>query len=282
MNYKGYHVLKSMIDENYTDHITYIVSRRDKHVARDYFEEIQETCLKNNLLFFEKEKPSDVTEDYKMAIGWRWLISDYANLIILHDSLLPKFRGFAPLVNALINGEKKAGVTMLFAGDEYDTGDIIFQESIDIHYPITIQQLIEKITPIYVSLSKRFFQLLEKGEKVIGKKQEESKASYSLWRDEEDYHIDWHKSAKEIQRFIHALGFPYKGAFSMVNGKKIRIIDVQIKDDVDVEIRQPGKTIFTENGMPVVVCGKGLIKIVEMYDDYHQPINKLNFRTRFL
>ena len=87
--------------------------------------------------------------DYQLAIGWRWLISGTENLIVLHDSLLPKYRGFAPLVNSLINGEQEIGVTAIWAGPEFDAGEIIFQEKAGICYPIKIQEAIEIVSGLY-------------------------------------------------------------------------------------------------------------------------------------
>jgi methionyl-tRNA formyltransferase len=258
-----------------------VVGGRDQHVKKDYFDDIEKICKSHNIPFAEKEKPVGANVDYKLAIGWRWMIQDYDNLIVMHDSLLPRYRGFAPLVNALINGEKTTGVSMLFASSEYDKGDIIFQERMEIQYPIKIQELIEKIAPLYSIMVEKAIQQLHSSNKLEGKSQDEELATYSLWRDEMDYQINWHQSADQIERFINALGFPYKGAYTMVNERKIRIMEVRVMEDVAIEIRQPGKIIFTENKKPVVVCGKGLLQLLDIRDEDNKPIESIHFRTRF-
>ena len=74
-----------------------------------------------------------------MAVSWRWMIKHPKNkLIVFHDSILPKYRGFAPLVNMLINGEKEIGVSAIFGADEYDSE--IISEKTTISYPIKIQK----------------------------------------------------------------------------------------------------------------------------------------------
>ncbi len=109
MNKKGYRSLRGFIDKYSRELVSYVVSSRDTGIKNDYFSNIQKLCKKNNILFFNKKEYSknSLKEDYKIAIGWKWIIDDFDNLIVLHDSLLPNYRGFAPLVNMLINDEKK-------------------------------------------------------------------------------------------------------------------------------------------------------------------------------
>ena len=70
---------------------------------------------------------------------------------MFHDSLLPKYRGFAPLVKGLICGETRFGVTALFGASQYDAGDILFQASVGITYPIAISDLITRVADCYVT-----------------------------------------------------------------------------------------------------------------------------------
>ena len=96
-----------------------------------------------------------------------------------------------------------------------------------------------------------------------GQAQDESKASYSLWRNEEDYSIDWTRNAADLERFVLALGYPYAGASTFLEDAPLRVLDVGVVDDVEFENRQPGKIFRLEDGCPVVVCGKGLLRITE-------------------
>jgi len=284
MNKKGYSVLKALLSKNFTNHIKFIVGAQDKNVKEDYFQDIKDLCLDNNIEFYERrinEIPK--FDGYKIAIGWRWIISDSERLIVFHDSLLPKYRGFAPLVSMLINGEKEIGVTSLFAEKSYDTGDIIYQFSKKIIYPIKIKEAIDKVSSLYSKLAIKITEEIINDNKLPRKKQDESKASYSLWRDYDDYFINWNNSSEKIKRKVDAVGFPYKGAKAFLNDKEITIKSCETVSDLNIENRDLGKVIFKEEDRPVVVCGKGLLKIKEaIYTDTGNEISPINkFRSRF-
>lgn len=266
MNEKGFKVLEHLLQNFETSIIFQVVVAEDKNVAKDFYKEIVELCKKNKIPFYNKNN-YNLYKGYAFAIGWRWIIPQQEKLIVLHESLLPKYRGFSPLVSALINGDKTIGVTALFASKEYDRGEIIHQEKIEINYPIKIKNAIEQISELYQKIVKIIVNQLLNKEKLKCKIQDESHASYGLWRNEEDYLINWNQDAEQIKRFVNAVGFPYLGASSFIKNKKIRILDVGVLPDVKIENRTPGKVIFIKNQKPIVVCKKGLIQINEMIDD---------------
>lgn len=206
-----------------------------------------------------------------MAIGWRWLINNGARVIVLHDSLLPRYRGFAPLVNSLINGETKIGVTALFASEKgYDAGAIISQRSIDIIPPLAIDTAIKLVGKLY---SEQLVSIVSSDE-LRSMPQDESQATYSPWRDENDYWIDWAQSAEKTHRTILALGYPYKGAKTHLNGNVVTLGSAEVVQDVVVEDRAShvGKVLFTQCDLPVVICGTGLLRVNCAVD---------KFRSRF-
>ncbi|MBU5673838.1 methionyl-tRNA formyltransferase [Paenibacillus brevis] len=285
MNKKGYLILENFINRYGIDPIDVIIISRDPNVQKDYYLEIRDLCLKNGVRVLDRlEIDNSLFENQiAFAIGWRWIINNVNQLIVFHDSLLPRYRGFAPLVNALINKEIQIGVTALFATTDYDKGDIIAQESLTISYPIKIEDAIAKIADLYILLVNKITCDILEEKAIVGVPQNEKEASYSLWRDEQDYLIDWSMESEYIQRFIDATGFPYKGAATFLNGKKVRIVESIPIQDVLIENRTPGKVIFFENKNPIVVCGKGLLKIQSIIDDETGkellPLNK--FRIRF-
>ncbi len=278
MNKKGLTVLNDVIKNNKIDKIACIIGSKDKAVVNDYYDEIKNLCIKNKINFFDRLSKKKCLSDYSIAIGWRWLIKDVDNLIILHDSILPRYRGFAPLVNCLINGEKKIGVTALLANDEFDKGDILLQNVLDITYPIKISKAIDIISKEY---SKIVLNLLDNFDQITPKPQSEEDATYSLWRDLKDYFIDWNWSSEKVKRFVDAVDYPYGGARTKINDTIIRINDVEIIKDVYIENRDVGKILFFKNNNPVVVCGNGLIQIIRMFDETGQPYQLNKFRIRF-
>jgi methionyl-tRNA formyltransferase len=267
MTEKGYKVLKALTT-SFPHLVTGVVSARDPNILRDYYDEIKKFCDEKKIPFWDRQKMEEISSDFSIAVSWRWLINlTSTKLIVFHDSLLPQYRGFSPLVSALINGEKWIGVTTFFATKEYDQGDIIAVSKTSITYPIKIQKAIEILTKKYEELAIEIGKKILRGEPITGIKQDESKASYSLWRDEEDYMIDWQMCAERIKRFIDAVGFPYKGAMSRIEDREVRILDAEVLNDVQIVNRTPGKVIFIKNECPVVVCGKGLLMITRIVDD---------------
>jgi len=287
MNEKGFYTLDKFTKKFGSSNIEYIVSSIDKNMKKDYFKEIKQLCKKYKITFFDRN--SDYFEQekkftgYKFAIGWRWIIANSNNLIVFHDSLLPKYRGFAPLVNSLVSNERMVGVTALFASSEYDKGDIIMQKSMHINYPIKINKAIENIQPLYYDLLEDIYTLMLQDKQLPQQKQDESKATYSMWLDSEDYFIDWQNwSAKKIKRFIDATSYPYDNAKAYLNDKVVKFIDVEVVDDIEVENRKRhiGKVVFIQD-RPIIVCKKGLLKLVDIRDENDKNLI-VNFRNRFV
>lgn len=285
MGEKGLNTLMFLTKQEYSHHINKIIISQDKNVKEDYYQEIINHCKHNNIPFFDRKDEFEVTTNYSLAISWRWLIklNEPQKLIVLHDSLLPKLRGFNPLVTALINGHKEIGVTAIFASEQYDIGDIVGCEKTTIKYPIKIKEAIESIS---ISYSKLCYSILEKisnNIEIIGFAQDAKEATYSLWRDDDDYKINWEDEASKIVRFINAVGTPYLGAKTKMNENTIIIEDAEVYPDVTIENRQAGKVIFVIEGKPIIVCGKGLLKINKAYELSNSksilPITK--FRSRF-
>ena len=285
MGYKGLVCLQAIVDSNNSHLIALVIGSKDEAIQNDYYDEIAAYCSNNNIPFKNRKEIIEINFDVAVAISWRWLIkfTDDIPLIVFHDSLLPKYRGFAPLVNSLVNAESKIGVTALFASEEYDKGNIIMQKGMDVSYPIKIEMAIESVSKCYAELITTLFEMIETGNEIDSNPQDENEASYSLWLDENDYQIKWNQPAVDIKRFIDSVGYPYLGACTFIKDQKVRIFDAEVCEDVKIENRIPGKLIFLKDNCPVVVCGKGLLKLVKVENESGQSMLPLkNFRTQFL
>lgn len=280
LGYKGF-VALSKLDKKYLDKITDIVIAKDKSIKKDYYEEITAYCTSNNIRHYERTKEPATIASLNIAIGWRWLINDNSALVVFHDSLLPKYRGFNPLVTALINGDTEIGVTALYGAKEYDRGDIIAQKKISIAYPIKIEEAIAVVSELYAGLLNDFFNQYFSSS-ITAIPQDETKATYSLWRDNDDYRINWNLPAAEIVQFIDAVGYPYDGAKTAVENSIVTINDAKELPDVNIANRAPGKVIFKDGNTFTIVCGKGLIAVSEFKDAAGNSIDlSSKFRLRF-
>lgn len=216
------------------------------------------------------------TVDFAFVAGWQFLIrGDLKKLAVFHDSLLPKYRGFAPTVSALIQGETQLGVTLIRPVAGMDEGPIFKQERIDIHYPMKIEAAYKLLGEAYVKIGWQMINGLS-----IPYEQDHSLATYSIWRDEEDYQIDWSWDANKISRFIDALGPPYDSARTWCDGIELKILEVEVLPDVNFIERVPGK-MWAINPAPVVVTGLGLITILRALDMNGSEYAFKKLRTRF-
>jgi methionyl-tRNA formyltransferase len=283
---KGFNVVKAIVESSRI-HSIHCVIGRDKGVTDDCSAELIAYCDRHKIGHSLRENIGYEKNDYDLflAVGWRWMIRDilHEKLIVFHDSLLPRYRGFAPLVNALINKEKIIGVTALLGTEEYDKGNILLQKSLNIIYPTNIEREINRISIVYANLAAELLSKFDDGTiNRNGYPQNEMEATYSLWRDEEDYRIDWSGDAADIEHFISCVGQPYRGASALLNGAAVRVVTARARKNINIENRTPGKVIFVEANLPVVVCGSGLLVLVDVQNERGESMLPLKyFRSRF-
>jgi len=282
LNKKGYKVLTALTNSKiYLNSIDLVVGARDKGNEEDYFDEIRVLCNNYNIKYIERSQNLTIQSELSLAIGWRWLIKNQKNLIVLHDSFLPKYRGFSPTVNMLINGESYLGASAIWANDKMDEGDIIFQKKVGITYPLKIQKAIELIASLYVDIVLNIMNAILEKNVLPSLPQMKNDATYSIWRNEDDYYIDWAKEAAEIVRFVDAVGYPYGGAKSKTEeGEIIRIRECEVVHDIISEIPAPGKLLMYDEEYPIILCGKKAVKLLIIEDLNDNPFVFKKFRTR--
>lgn len=283
---KGYECIKGVIDsELYKSLNILVVIGQDKNVTNDFSSEVKSLCDSNNISFCYREESVEYSDfDFVFAIGWRWLIRDVheRKLIVFHDSILPKYRGFAPLVNAAMNKEPQLGVTALYGHSEYDKGEIIGQRIIDVTYPKRINVLIDEISNCYAILFKSLIKQILSEKPILSTAQDETDASYSIWLDDEDYFIDWTDKAESIVHKINLLGAPYKHACAFLKGDRISLLSAEVYKKLKIETQHIGKVMLIESGCPVIICGEGLVKLTDFADSQgNSLIPYTSIRARF-
>ena len=179
--------------------------------------------------------------------------------INVHASLLPKYRGAAPIQWAIIKGEKKTGVTIMYMNEGLDTGDMISSAIVPIEEDMTGGQLYETLAQAGADLLVKTLDDIEVG-KAKRTAQKEAEASYYPPLTKELGRIDWNRPAAEIRNLIRALN-PVPGAFAVICGKTIKIWAAEMAEGR----REPGAIdcADTKRGL-VVGTGDGLLRITEM------------------
>lgn len=178
--------------------------------------------------------------------------------INVHASLLPKYRGAAPINWAIINGEKNTGITTMLMNEGMDTGDILLQEEMPIDEEDTGETLSEKLSHIGAELLIQTIKLLKEN-KLSPIPQDHSKATYASMLKKEDGLIDWSKSAQEIKNSIRGT-LPWPGAYTFLEGKNLKIY----RAIVSLGQGKPGLVIISTTGTLRVATGAGAIDIHEL------------------
>ncbi len=177
----------------------------------------------------------------------------------VHASLLPKYRGAAPIQWAIINGEKQAGVTIMYMNEGLDTGDILSSVTVPIGDDMTGGELYDTLAQAGAELLIKTMGDIESGQ-AVRTPQQEAQASYYPPLSKELGRIDWKKPAAEIRNLIRAL-CPAPGAYSCICGKVIRIWAAEIAEGSS----EPGKIDCADAKRGLFVgTGQGRLRITEM------------------
>jgi methionyl-tRNA formyltransferase len=198
--------------------------------------------------------------------------------INLHGSLLPKYRGAAPIQWAIINGEKKTGVTTILMDTGMDTGEILLQEEIDIAPEDTAGILSKKLSSIGAGLLLKTIKGLEMGT-IKPRPQDHSSATYAPLLKKEDGRIDWSKGAEEIRNLVRGMN-PWPAAYTFLEGKLIKIWDVDVivgPPEEEVKAGEPGRIIHAGKNGILVSTGKDSILIKSLQLEGKQRTTSIAF-----
>ncbi|EQK42303.1 formyl transferase, C-terminal domain protein [[Clostridium] bifermentans ATCC 638] len=271
----GAKTLEHLINNN-VNVVGVVVSKNDN----DWYRGVDEVANKFNLNLYEEKNINDqnflnkiksLNLDLIVCVNFDQILKkDIINLptigcINTHASLLPKYRGRAPLNWAMINGEEYSGVTVHFIDEGIDTGDIILQEKIKIDEDYYISDLLNKVKNIYPKIVLNAIRALESNNLNLIKP-DLSKGFYVNKRSKDDGKIDFSKPSKDIMNFIKAISKPYPGAFLYHNNKKIIIWRARLDYNISpqYESLDIGTVVFNNSNLFIKL--KDAMLIVTNYE----------------
>ena len=179
----------------------------------------------------------------------------------VHASLLPKYRGAAPIQWAVINGEQVTGVTTMRMDEGLDTGDMILKEEVVLKPEETGGSLFDRLAKTGAALSVRTLAAIEDGSAVYTP-QEHDKATHTTMIKKQLGEIVWEKSALELERLIRGLN-PWPSAYTHLNGKTLKIWKAVVKEQVQAHA-EPGSVVEVFKDSILVQTGCGLLQLVEV------------------
>jgi len=178
----------------------------------------------------------------------------------IHASILPKYRGPAPIQWAIINGEEETGVTTMWLDEGMDTGDILMTTKVSIGPEETTESLYSRLAHVGARLLIDTLEKL-KSEPLLGTPQDTSEATHAPFLKKEDGEIDWSKDAKSLDAFIRGMN-PWPGAFTFLSNKRLKIFrgsTVQKQSD-----QEPGTVLDGFPGEVDVATGRGILSLKEV------------------
>ena len=184
----------------------------------------------------------------------------------VHASLLPKYRGAAPIQRAIIDGEKKSGIAIMEMVLELDAGDVFAMRETPITDEMNAADLAEKLCTLGCEALYETVQKIDEGtaEKVP---QDPSGVTYAHKITSETCHIDWSKSADEIHNLIRGVA-PRPGAWCMIGGKRLKILRSKVSDQSGA----PGETITYEKDRWTIACGQKSLDLLEVQPEGKRPM----------
>ncbi len=192
--------------------------------------------------------------------------------INLHASLLPKYRGIAPVNWAIINGEKTTGVTTILMDEGVDTGDIILSKEVWIGEDETAGELLERLARIGADLLVETCDLVASGN-FERRKQDDNLASYAPKLTRSDGLIKWARPAREVHNRIRGVT-PWPGAFARFKGMDLKILRSKISDRSD----EPGRILEIDEEKGILVsCSEGSVWLERVQAPGRRPISGAEF-----
>ncbi len=181
--------------------------------------------------------------------------------INVHGSLLPKYRGAAPIQWSIINGEKVTGITTMYTDVGMDTGDMLVKAEIEITEDMTAGELHDKLSVLGAEVLKETLKRLENGtlERIP---QNDEEATYAPMMTKETGCIDWSKSSREIHNLVRGTN-PWPGAYTFYNDKKMKIWMTSVISDEEHDSKAGTILKVSKDGI-VVACGLGKLIIKEI------------------
>ena len=266
----------------------------------------QPTKVRNNTEFIEKIKA--LYPDLLCVVAYGKILPKELldipryGAINVHGSLLPEYRGAAPIQWAVLNGDKRTGITTMFMDIGMDTGDMILKEETEIGEDETTGELWDRLSKIGAKLLVKTIEkieaipdkenkTLEEIKRLVGAEKQGENFTLAPMLEKEMAKIDWSKTSREIKNLVRGLN-PIMGAYSFLNGKKtkfwkIDIITIDSLESIFPEIKEyisrmkklePGTIAFADNKKGIFIkTGDSFIKVLELQGENSKKMDYRSF-----
>ena len=280
--------LRKLVEAGYE--ICGVVTNPDRPSGRGMkmiYSPVKEYALSQNLIVYQPEKITNNNEfkdlirslnpdiacvvAYGKILPKSFLKIPRLGCINVHGSLLPKYRGAAPIQWAVLNGDKTTGITTMYMDEKMDTGDMILKQEVEISDDETTGELWDRLKVIGADLLVETLKQIENG--TAPREKQGDDFSIAPMLDKEMSKIDWTKNASEIKNLVRGLN-PIMGGVVNFAGKKIKFWKVQVLEkeeldninSIDFENIVPGTVVFSDakKGLFIKTADNKLISVLEI------------------
>lgn len=263
----GHRTLQALLDSEH-DVVLVVTHPKSEHAyEKIWSDSVADLAAEHGVPVVIRNRPDDeelfarlkeADPDIIVANNWRtWIPPHIYNLprhgtLNIHDSLLPKYAGFSPLIWALINGEPEVGVTAHMMDEVLDAGDIVQQRSVPVGPKDTATDLFHKTVDLIAPVTVEALDQIAAGQAEFTP-QDRSQASFFHKRAEEDIRIDWNWPAEVLERLVRAQSAPYPSAFTFHRGKRLEVLNAVVSEGRYGGT--PGRIFYREGEGVVIVAG---------------------------
>ncbi|WP_328584596.1 methionyl-tRNA formyltransferase [Streptomyces sp. NBC_00370] len=264
----GHRTLRALLESRH-EVVLVVTHPSSDHVYEKIWDDsVAELAEKHGVPVLLRNRPDDrelldrlaeAAPDIIVANNWRtWLPPEIFDLpphgtLNVHDSLLPSYAGFSPLIWALINGEREVGVTAHRMDAELDAGDIVLQRAVPVGPADTATDLFHRTVDLIEPIVTEALDRIESGT-AEWTQQDRSKASFFHKRSLVDSRIDWNWPAEDLERLVRAQCDPYPNAFTYHRGERLRIVSAGLSEANYGGT--PGRIFIREGDGIVIVAGE--------------------------
>ncbi|WP_062357152.1 methionyl-tRNA formyltransferase [Herbidospora yilanensis] len=263
----GHRTLRALLESSHEVVLAVTHPKSDHAYERIWDDSVADLAAGHDVPVLLRNRPTDpellqavkdARPDVIVANNWRtWLPPEIYDLpphgtLNVHDSLLPKYAGFSPIIWALINGEPEVGVTAHRMTEDLDAGDVLLQRSVPVTPTSTATDLFLATVDLIAPIVHEGLDLIESG-RAVWTPQDRSQASFFHKRAVEDSRIDWTWPAEDLERLVRAQSDPYPNAFTFHRGERIRVLEASVSKGRYGGT--PGRVFIREGDGIVIVAG---------------------------
>jgi methionyl-tRNA formyltransferase len=263
----GHRTLRALLDSAHDVVLVVTHPKSDHAYERIWDDSVADLAAEHGTPVLLRNRPDDeelmrslkaAEPDIIVANNWRtWIPPQIFTLprhgtLNVHDSLLPAYAGFSPLIWALINGEEEVGVTAHMMTEELDAGDIVLQRAVPVGPTDTATDLFHRTIGLIGPIVVDALDLIASG-RTDWTPQDRSRASFYHKRSIEDGRIDWAWPARDIANLVRAQSDPYPNAFTFHRGERVRILSASVSSGRYGGT--PGRIFIREGDGVVIVAG---------------------------